>query len=870
MWAKLPWLTPLFLSLRNMRTRLWRTLLTMFGIALGVAVVLAVRVTNAGTLQSLENMFTSAVGSVELLVQPPEDEDYISYELLEVVRRTPGVEVAAPSVSGVAALVGDIGTAEVRWGIGGVQVGRLLQIIGIDLAVDQEVRQYTLLEGRMPAVGKYETVVSKQYAQDKNLHIGEELVFSALGGVERLKIVGILSDEGAATINDGDVAFVSLDVAQQIFDMDDQLSEIAVRSQEAYRSDSQALEMLKEDLQARLGKDASAIYPSGRGDLVPRMLDTYQMGLTFFSIIAVFVGAFLIYNTFSMTIVERTQEIGMLRAIGMRRVQILGMVLFEAFVLSILGSLLGIAGGMLLSRGLMRMLGALVSSNNTVLSLTPEALLMSVGLGLVVTLVAALLPALQATRISPLQALRVRSQVSSRIRPLVWCTGLVLVFAAWFGLYRAEWRESVMIAAGATSFTLLLLGVVLTIPLVIAPLERVARGVARLLYGNPGALGSSNVRRSAQRTMLTAACLVVSFIMIISIGTVANAYKYDVHTWVNNSLGGDVYLQSGDVMPESLGDDLLKVPGVKMVSPMRLFKADVSNITLDKAPDPFDQVLFIAIDPPKFRQIADMVFSGGQGSSEQYWNDLLQGDALFISTVVAEQLGLKVGDKIFLKTRRGEHGFRISAIITDFNNQGRVVAGSYTELRRWFSESGVDRFILQIQPGADSEQVAQSVRDQYQDRYNLNIQTSTVVKNNVFKMVDEAFLLFDVLSLIGVVIGGIGVVNTMTMNVMERTRELGSLRSLGMTRRQMLSMILSEAFGLGVIGGGYGLLIGFSISYVMMYILSLLTSYDIEYIFSIQPYLLSIFLAVVISQLAAIGPALRAARVNIIEAIKHE
>ncbi|HZU85923.1 MAG TPA: FtsX-like permease family protein, partial [Anaerolineaceae bacterium] len=560
----------------------------------------------------------------------------------------------------------------------------------------------------------------------------------------------------------------------------------------------------------------------------------------------------------------------MLRAIGMRRVQILAMVLSEAGLLSIFGAALGVLGGLALSRGLMYLLGALVSVEHAELPVTPEALLMSVGTGLVVTVVAALLPALQATNISPLQALRARAQVSSRIRPVVWFAGLVLVFAAWFGLYRAEWREEVLIAAGMISFTLLLLGIVLTIPLVIAPLERTARGVARLMYGQPGSMGSSNVRRSGQRTMLTAACLVVSFIMIIGIGTVAHAYKTDVRTWVNNSLGGDVYLQSGDVIPETLGDDLLKIPGVVGVSPMRLVTVDVSEQTLKDAPDPFDQVLFIAIDPPQFRKIADMVFSGGQGNSEQYWNDLEQGNALFISTVVAEQMGLQPGEEIVLKTRRGEHAFRIVAIITDFNNQGRVVAGTYTDLRRWFAEGGVDRYILQLAPGVDSEQVAQQIRDTYQERYNLNIQTSKVVKTSVFAMVDQAFVLFDVLSMIGVVIGGMGVVNTMTMNVFERTRELGSLRSLGMTRGQMLRMILSEAFGLGVIGGGYGLLVGYSISHVMMYILSLLTSYDIEYIFTIQPYLLSIFLAVVISQLAAIGPALRAARVNIIEAIKHE
>jgi putative ABC transport system permease protein len=239
------------------------------------------------------------------------------------------------------------------------------------------------------------------------------------------------------------------------------------------------------------------------------MLATYQQGLSFFSLIAIFVGAFLIYNTFSMTVVERTAS-WVCYAIGMSRRQVLGMVLAEAGLLSILGSALGLVAGIFLARSLTALMGEVVTaSSETLLSVPWQGLVASLAVGIGVTLGAAVLPAVQAARVSPLQALQVRSRIVQPVLPIVWISGLVLIFIGWLALYRIQWPDEVSFQIGSLSVLLILFGATLTVSLAVAGLERLTRPIATLLYGNEGTLGSQCAPRVG-RTTLTVASLMVA------------------------------------------------------------------------------------------------------------------------------------------------------------------------------------------------------------------------------------------------------------------------------------------------------------------------------------------------------------------------
>jgi putative ABC transport system permease protein len=870
-----PWLAPFSLAIRNMRARMGRTLLTSVGISLGVAVVLAIQITNQSTLDSINQVFNRAAGQANLLVAPDSllsgNGASLDEDLLARVAGIEGVEAASATLKVQSLLASDADEWKITVGVGGLASGSVLEIYGVDPETDPGLRVYTFTEGRNIAPEAYEALIPAEYAEEKNLSLGDDLVILTPDGAARLEIAGLLESEGVGLINSGSVAFIPLTVVQDLFARRGEIDEIALKVAPAIASDSDALDAFKESLNQRVGRNARVIYPAARGQLVSRMLGSYQQGLSFFSMIAIFVGTFLIYNTFSMTVVERTREIGMLRAIGMSRWHVLGLVMAEAGVLAVIGSAVGLGLGVLLARGLMAATGAFLAAGETVLSIPPGSVVQSLGVGVGVTLVAAVIPAIQAARISPLEALRAQARTGEKIRAIVWITGLVLLFVGFATVYGIPLRPSVRFSVTTIMIAGILLGATLTVPLVVNWLETTIRPVAARFYGNEGQIGASNVQRSVGRTTLTVASLIVSLAMIVGINAVATSFESDFTTWIEASLGGDLYVHSPVRMRESFGRQLESVPGVAALTPARLTVARIAarslpaNIAIED-----DTVFFNAIEVESYRQVATMEFISNQGDPEANWARLAQGEAVFISSVVAENFDLAQGDTLYLQTRRGERPFHVAGVVVDFFAQGQTITGTYDDLHAWFSDRGVDRYTVSVAGGASPLAVAAEIEERYQSRENISVQTTEAFRGQINGLLQQSLSLFDVLSSIGVVIGTLGVINTLTMNVFERTREIGGLRSLGMTRRQVVRMILAEALGLGIIGALYGLAFGYVFTQVMIAEMNAANGYDLSYTFTLQPYLIGLALALGISQLSALSPARRGAALNIMEAIKHE
>lgn len=865
--------TPFFLARRSMRSRPGRTLLTLLGIVLGVAVVLAIQVTNTTTIDSLRQVFDRAAGQAALIVVSPNPvEQPLDEDVLSRVERSPGVLAAAPSLRARTLLAADASGWQIGFSMTGIAEGSFFQLYGIDPGLDPQVRVYILSAGRMPRPGTYEAVLPESTAQSKHLSIGQDLVFLTPDGrPERLEIVGLLSADGVALINDGVVAFAPIDVVQDIFDRSGEIDEIALLLETGLVDNPARLDMFKTMLTERLDGDAEAVYPASRGQLVSQMMATYQLGLTFFSLIAIFVGGFLIYNAFSMTVVERTREIGMMRAVGMNRRQVLAMVLAEAMLLSLVGSVLGLVLGYGLALGLVQLLGDLVVEQQSAINLTAVQLILSAAVGLVCTLVAAVIPAVQAARISPLDALRQRSGALSKPHHWLWLGGLALMGFGLVATFQVTWSDELLFLAGNVSLGCYFLGATLTVGLAVHFLEHLTRPLVARLYGQEGAIGSANVRRAIGRTTLTVASLMVALTMIISIESLAYSFEVDLKHWIDNALGGDLYVRAPLPMRESFGLRLEAVPGVEAVAPARILDVRAVPGTITSITGEVDENFYYeAFDPESFRRIAGMEFAANQGDPEAAWQRLEQGQAVFISASVADRYGLHQGDPVVLLTRRGEVPFTIAAEVTDFGGQGQVLYGTYADMRRFFNEQGADRFTVSVRDDASVDSVSQEILARFEATHHISIQTTASFKESILDLVDQSFSLFDVLNGIGIIIGALGVVNTLTMNVIERRREIGGLRSLGMTRGQVVRMVLSEALVMGLMGGMYGAWVGWMIAHVIIRGTNLMIGYDLQYRFTPDPFLIGASLSLLVVQLAALLPARRAASLNIVEAVVHE
>lgn len=597
-----------------------------------------------------------------------------------------------------------------------------------------------------------------------------------------------------------------------------------------------------------------------------QMLQNYQIGLNFMSGIALFVGAFLIYNAFAMTVVERTREFGMLRTIGMGRGQVTGLVLLEAGFLGVIGSLLGVGLGIFLAQGLAELMGIILNQDLGRIDVPPTDMVTSALVGLVVTFLAAGIPAIQAGRVSPMEALRIRAKANEGwLSRRGWIGGLLLLLGSTALLIVNPFPYDVQFRLGSMTVFGLFSGVTLLIPVTVTTWERLTRPVVRWLYGSVGSLGSRNVQRSRQRTTLTVAALMVGVAMVIMTSGMTDSFASDLKIWIQSYLGGDLYVSSSIPLRNDLADRIESVSGVAAVAPIRYFDVELVLPGGEK-----EQIDFMAFEPVSYIQVTSFVFSDEDTNPEEVVQQLEQGNTVLISSVISERYGLQLGDSVHLQTRSGVHAFRVVAVVVDFYNQGLVVQGSWNDMRRYFRINDATTFLVKVNAGASISDVQDRIDQQYGKRYQLILESNQSIRERVFTLMEQAFSMFDVMSLIAIVVGSLGIVNTLTMSVMERMQEIGMLRAIGMTRAQLIIMVLAEAGLIGIIGGILGLGTGVILARILFIGMTTMSGYQLTFIMPLSGLFFSLVAALVISQLAAVLPARRAARVKILEAVQYE
>jgi putative ABC transport system permease protein len=856
--------------LRNLRARWVRTVLTALGIVVGVAAMVAVNATNNSTLKSINRFFDEAAGQSDLVIETAATGERFDEATLATVRRFPGVVAAAPGIVGVTIPADEANEWEQQYGAGGnIIPGTNFWLMGRDMAADVGIHSYDLVDGRLlqPDDTAFNMMLVETYAEEKGIEVGEDFaILTPSSGVVKLRVIGLIAKEEIGISNEGVIGITSVQVVQELFGASGEIDQIELIVEEEISANTAALDQFRNDLENRLDTELAVKLPASRGQSITDSLQSYQQGLNFFSVVSLFVGSFLIYNAFAMTVVERTREIGMLRAVGTTQRQVIKIVLTEALLLGVVGSVAGVGAGLLLARGLVITMGNFAGQTVKEVTATPNSLLTSVIVGVVVTLGAAIVPALQAARISPLQALRVQGNVDERR----WLTmglkfGPLTVVAALLILYWVPFRPSVAFIIGSGTIFMLLLGATLCIPVLANGLEWVIRPFTLLLFGNEGRLGSSNINRARGRTALTVAALMVGISMVVGINGLTSSFEQDIDQWMDSAVGGDLFVRSPLLMQPDLEARLLALPQVTAVTPTRF----VSSRLFPKTGED-EYALFIAIDPASYMTVRGLRIQDGPELAAVMAR-LGEGGAVYVGADEANKFDLAVGDFVTLETRRGRREFEIAAIVLEFG-AGETISftGSMADARRYFGVNDVNTFSVNLQEGVEVTAVAEIIENQLGRGQNLSVEGKEAFEEKIRTLSAEAFSLFDVLGMIGLVVAALGVVNTMLMNVLERTRELGGLRSLGMSRSQVRRMILAEATTIGFIGAVFGVGFGAVLSDVFIIGLRSIGGFVLTSQLPVKSMISSFFLAYLVALLAAWYPAVRASNVNIISAIKNE
>jgi putative ABC transport system permease protein len=326
-----------------------------------------------------------------------------------------------------------------------------------------------------------------------------------------------------------------------------------------------------------------------------------------------------------------------------------------------------------------------------------------------------------------------------------------------------------------------------------------------------------------------------------------------------------MYVSSTVPLTPEVRRKLEALDGVEAVAPIRQFEVEwvIGGGNVEKTN-------FFAFDPASYSRVTQFTFSDPQINQENAIRQLAAGGAVFLSTVLAERFDVRSGDTIQLRTRSGVRPFVVAAEVVDFSNQGEVIQGSWNDMKRYFRIDDATTYLLKAAPGTDIEALKQRIDDQYGKRFQLILESNASIRTRVLRLMDQAFAMFDVLALISIVVASLGVVNTLTMNVIERTREIGMLRAIGMLRRQVVGMILAEAALLGLIGGLLGLGAGIIQTRVFLQAMVEMSGYQLDFVLPLRGIITSVAIALIISQLAAILPARRATGTRILDAIHYE
>jgi putative ABC transport system permease protein len=856
-----------FLILRSLRARPMRTLLSALGIILGVASILAIAITNQTALASITRLFEDTSGKAKLvLVSADSSNNAFSDRVERRLGNYQGVTALIPTLQVQTLLASHDSAQEIGLNFFGSSLGGLL-IYGIDPELDILARDYEIIAGKFLSddLDAYEIVIVEDYAKEKDITLGQKVEIVTPNGIAKMKVVGLMGKSGPGQLNNGGFAIIPIGTVQKLFNHSGEISQLDVVVEE-HLTNAEVLESLRMGLQTQAGKDFRVIFPASQGKRMAQMLGNYQIGLNFLSGIALFVGAFLIYNAFTMTVVERTREFGMLRTVGMTSAQVAQIVLWEAVILGVLGSLIGAGLGVLMSVGLSRVMEILLGQDLGKMMVPMDWLAVSVGVGVVVTLFAALVPALQAGRISPLEALRVRGQQKEgRLVREGWKAGVALLGISVVILLFNPFPYDVQFRLGSLTVFSLFFGATLLLPASVDIWERITRPVMKFLYGSTGELGSRNIQRSRLRTTLTVAALMIGVAMILIVRAMTGSFSVDLKEWINAYVGGDLYATSTLPMRSELERRIAAVEGIEALTPIRYL-----DVKWKLADGSEESITFMAVDPVSYSKVTSFVFSGDNVDPAQALRRLSMGQAVFISSVVAEKYDLHVGDSIELRTRSGMRSFEVAAVVVDFFNQGQVVEGNWDDMRRFFRVEDASTYLIKVSDGYDVGAVKAYLESLYGDRYKLTVESNLSIKQRITTLMDQAFGMFDVLAVLALLVAALGVVNTLTMNVMERTQEIGMLRGVGMTRWQVVKMVLAEAGLMGLIGGAFGLALGIILSRIFLASMMAMSGYDLEYMLPVEGVILGVVVALVVSQLAAMLPARRAARIAVLEAIHYE
>jgi putative ABC transport system permease protein len=846
------------LGLKSLWARKLRALATTFAVVIGVAFVAGSYILTDTIFAAFDEIFTESLSGTSVVVtaENPVEQDTgeiptISASLLPRIQKTPGVKQAA----------GAIFTPGGFFDSEGEKIGNKFAPKFISSVLPGELESLTYVDGHRPR-GPTEASIDKAAADTADLELGEDIKLIGQGSARTFRLVGF-TQLGSASFGGASIAQVTLPVAQALTHKRGRLDQISVAA-----ADGVAATTLKRRIARQMPpgvKVETAKENADRGsEEIRDNLSFLPTMLLVFGFIALFVGSFLIFNTFSITVAQRVSEFGMLRTLGASRRQILTTVLVEAVAIGLLGAAIGIAGGFLIALLLNALFEAIgIDLPTTSLVIESRTIVVSLIVGVVVTLVSSLIPALRSTRVPPIAALHAFSPTPTRRRRLVYLglsillglIGVALLLGGLFGDADSGTAAGLM-GGGAV---VIVIAVSLFSPRLVPPLASVAGWPLERLRRLTGRLARENAQRNPSRTAVTAAALMIGLALVAFVTVFAAGLKSSVAQVVDENFAGGLIIQNGDgfsPIPNGAAAAARKVPGVELVATIRSAQAKL-----------VDGGGAARVSAPTNDIEATVEVEWKEGGAAAL-RDLTPAQAILADSFAADN-GLEVGDSFRLLTQtRKRPSFEV---VGEFDSKlgvfGNVLI-TQAALARDFDQTQDTTDFVKIAPGADADQTQALLTKLVEAAFpTAEVLNQQELKEDREKQIGELVNLFYALLALAVLISLFGIANTLALSIHERRRELGMLRAIGMSRRQVRTMIRYEAVITALIGGILGMVLGLIFAAL---IAQPLKDEGFTLSYPIGSLVVLLILAALAGVVAAIFPARRASKLDVLESLQYE
>ncbi|HVN56255.1 MAG TPA: FtsX-like permease family protein [Anaerolineaceae bacterium] len=838
-----------------LRRHSWQAVLMVIGVALGVAVVVSIDIANASASRafhlSTETLTGRATHQISAGSLGMDDQVYLR------LRQSGLVQAAAPVVSAI---------------VSSPQLGgQPLQLLGVDPLAEAPFRGFfgaspapssSLLVDFLTRPGA--ALISAENARRYHLNLGSSLTFNMGGKIREGFVAGLLEpqDDLSRRTLDG-LILVDIATAQELTGRIGRLDRIDLILP---TNDPGRVARIR----ARLPGGVELASTAENNSTLSQLSDAFQVNLTALSLLALVVGLFLIYNTMTFSVVQRRQLFGTLRCLGVTRGEIFTLVLGEAGLVAVIGSLAGLGLGILLGQVTVRLV--LQTINDLYFTTTvrdvglPLSSLVKGGLlGVGAVLLATVPPAWEAALVSPRLAL-LRSTLESRARGSVKAITITGILAALLGagVFALPTRSLVAGFSGTlalvVAFALLAVGGLLGLMRLLTPLTA---GV----FGVLGRMAPRNVTSALSRTGVAVAALMVAVAVTVGVSLMIASFRGTVITWLEQSLQGDVYISAPSFTATAAAIEI----DPARVEALRRWRgvARLDLLRVARVESPLGPVQVSATDNPSIA--SERIFRSLRGRVDDIYPALKAG-AVLISEPLANRL--QIGDRggaVYLNTPQGEKSFPVAGVYYDYSSSQGIVLMSLDVYRRLWSDPAITAISLRLAKGSDPDQVSRQIQDAFASGQQIVVQPNQALRREVLVVFDRTFAITGALQILTILVAFVGLLNSLLLLQLDKQRELGILRAIGLTVRQLWELVLLETGLMGLAAGLFAMPTGYVLALILIYIINQRSfGWTLRMELGPGPFLQALAIALLAALLAGLYPARRLGRMAAADAMRSE